>query len=223
VIAVGSRDCVRCESRRPSGPLFPVGSRDWRSISTGTGSLVLTPMSTPQEPVLELYFNRVPAGRLSNRLSCLSAGDSLWVAPRAAGWLTLAQVPQGEHLWLLPTGTAIGPFLSILKSAEPWARLGGPRSWRAHGSGPQLSGHDSGLRRPVRGPIFEGPLRRPRGHGSCCQRAYSRRHQERRLGGQSRNGSECRPVAGHDLRQPSHGARHGAGARIAWIEEKPPR
>jgi len=80
-------------------------------------------VNAPHESVLEFYFNRVPDGRLSNRLSCLCAGDSLWVAPRAAGRLTLAQVPQGEHLWLLSTGTAIGPFLSILKSEEPWARF----------------------------------------------------------------------------------------------------
>jgi len=80
-------------------------------------------VNAPHEPVLEFYFNRVPGGRLSNRLSCLCAGDSLWVAPRAAGRLTLPQVPQGEHLWLLSTGTAIGPFLSILKSEEPWERF----------------------------------------------------------------------------------------------------
>ena len=80
-------------------------------------------VNAPHEPVLEFYFNRVPGGRLSNRLSSLSVGDCLWVAPRAAGRLTLAQVPQSEHLWLLSTGTAIGPFLSILKSEEPWARF----------------------------------------------------------------------------------------------------
>jgi len=41
-------------------------------------------VNAPHEPVLEFYFNRVPGGRLSNRLSSLSAGDRLWVAPRAA-------------------------------------------------------------------------------------------------------------------------------------------
>jgi len=80
-------------------------------------------VSAPHEPVLEFYFNRVPGGQLSSRLSSLSAGDSLWVAPRAAGRLTLDQVPEAEHLWLLSTGTAIGPFLSILKSEEPWSRF----------------------------------------------------------------------------------------------------
>jgi ferredoxin--NADP+ reductase len=80
-------------------------------------------VNAPHESVLEFYFNRVPGGRLSNRLSCLCAGDTLWVAPRAGGRLTLAQVPEAEHLWLLSTGTAIGPFLSILKSEEPWSRF----------------------------------------------------------------------------------------------------
>jgi len=32
-------------------------------------------------------------------------------------------VPPGEHLWLLATGTALGPFLSILDTEAPWQRF----------------------------------------------------------------------------------------------------
>jgi ferredoxin--NADP+ reductase len=53
----------------------------------------------------------------------LRAGDPLWVMRKASGFLTLSEIPEARHLWLLSTGTAIGPFLSILHTAEPWERF----------------------------------------------------------------------------------------------------
>lgn len=82
-------------------------------------SLVNSPESTP----LEIYFGVVSGGPLSARLAQLNPGDPLWVAPRAAGFLTLAEVPDGDTLWLLATGTGLGPFLSMLKSADVWQRF----------------------------------------------------------------------------------------------------
>jgi ferredoxin--NADP+ reductase len=80
-------------------------------------------VSAPGEPVLEFYFSTVPAGPLSPRLSELKAGDTVLVAPRPNGFLVLDEVPPAIHLWLLSTGTGIGPFLSILKTPEPWQRF----------------------------------------------------------------------------------------------------
>lgn len=41
--------------------------------------------------------------------------------------MTLDEVPtgelQGEHLWFLSTGTAVGPFISMLLTDEPWQRF----------------------------------------------------------------------------------------------------
>ncbi|WP_210396441.1 ferredoxin--NADP reductase [Motiliproteus sediminis] len=71
----------------------------------------------------EFFFNSVPGGPLSNQLLELEIGDTIWLAPKAAGFLTLDEVPDGRELWLLATGTAIGPFLSILKTADPWQRF----------------------------------------------------------------------------------------------------
>ena len=42
---------------------------------------------------------------------------------RHRGFLCLNEVPDSKHLWMLSTGTAIGPFLSILKTREPWQRF----------------------------------------------------------------------------------------------------
>jgi len=82
-------------------------------------SLVNPPVSRP----LEFYCIEVPDGPLTSRLTKLTAGDKILVAPRAHGFMILDEVPQARHLWLMATGTGIGPFLSILATAKPWQRF----------------------------------------------------------------------------------------------------
>jgi len=89
------------------------------------GEMVARPYSfvnAPAERPHEFYYVLLPEGPLTPRLAALEAGDAIYLAPQAAGFLTLEEVPQGEHLWLLATGTALGPFLSILKTEAPWRR-----------------------------------------------------------------------------------------------------
>jgi ferredoxin--NADP+ reductase len=80
-------------------------------------------VNAPHEGIHEIYFNIVREGPLSPRLARLQPGDTLWVVPVANGFLTLDEVPEARHLWLLATGTALGPFLSILKTEAPWQRF----------------------------------------------------------------------------------------------------
>lgn len=80
-------------------------------------------VNPPADNVLEFYFNTVPNGTFTTRLSELEVGDSIWVSETPSGFFTLEEVPDAEHLWLLATGTAIGPFISILKTAAPWERF----------------------------------------------------------------------------------------------------
>lgn len=82
-------------------------------------SLVNPPGSAP----LEFYYNVVAHGPLSPRLAALRAGERVWVAPNPAGFLVLREVPDAENLWLLSTGTGLGPFLSILRTEAPWERF----------------------------------------------------------------------------------------------------
>ena len=79
-------------------------------------------VNTPRERHYEFYYNIVSDGPLTVRLARLQAGDAIWLAPRAAGFLVLSEVPDAENLWLLATGTGIAPFLSILKSDTAWRR-----------------------------------------------------------------------------------------------------
>lgn len=80
-------------------------------------------VNAPRERPLDFYFNIVPEGVLTKRMITLKPGDAVWTARKPAGFLTLSQLQDGEHLWLLSTGTAIGPFLSILKTEAPWRRF----------------------------------------------------------------------------------------------------
>lgn len=80
-------------------------------------------VNAPQERPLEIYFNEVPEGPLSPRLSDLMPGDRVFVSARASGVFTLENVVTRRHLWMLATGTALGVYLSMLKTAEPWERF----------------------------------------------------------------------------------------------------
>lgn len=80
-------------------------------------------VNAPGERPLEFCFSIVPDGPLSGRLAALNAGDTVLVAPHASGFLVLGEITSGRHLWLLATGAGIGPFLSILKTDEPWQRF----------------------------------------------------------------------------------------------------
>lgn len=80
-------------------------------------------VNAPDNPLLEFYFILVADGPLTHHLIRLQPGDTVYLAPRGAGFFVLDEVPAADHLWLLSTGTAIGPFLSILESNEVWQRF----------------------------------------------------------------------------------------------------
>lgn len=80
-------------------------------------------VNAPQDDVLEFYSIVVPDGPLSPRLHALEPGDPVLVGPKGGGFFTLDMVPDADTLWMLSTGTALGPFLSILRTEEPWQRF----------------------------------------------------------------------------------------------------
>ena len=80
-------------------------------------------VNAPHEPVLEFYSITVSEGPLSPRLAKLQAGDQIYVDKRVNGFFTLNEVSDSRDIWMLATGTALGPFLSILNSEEVWDRF----------------------------------------------------------------------------------------------------
>ena len=71
----------------------------------------------------EFYLVTIPQGQLTPYLDRLQVGDELLVQRSAAGFLTLDEVPAGRDLWLMATGTGVGPFVSILAEGSCWQQF----------------------------------------------------------------------------------------------------
>ena len=102
-----------------SGQFVRIGLSDGDEVLARPYSLV----NTAEEKYLEVYFNIVEDGPLSPRLFALKTGDEVLVADNPSGFLTADEIPECRHLWMIATGTGIGPFLSILKSNTVWQRF----------------------------------------------------------------------------------------------------
>ncbi len=90
------------------------------------GEVVAKPYSLVNpsyEKDLEIYYNTVQNGQLSNELAALKVGDTINVSQPAYGFFVLDQLPESKHLWMFATGTGVGPFISILRTSEVWARF----------------------------------------------------------------------------------------------------
>jgi len=81
-------------------------------------------VNAPKERPCEFHYVVVPEGPFSARLARLEPMDVVFLAPTPSGLFVLSAVPDAETLWLLATGTGIGPYVSMLKTEAPWRRFG---------------------------------------------------------------------------------------------------
>jgi ferredoxin--NADP+ reductase len=95
----------------PSGSAEPLLGRPY--------SFVNSPGMQPHE----FYFIVLPDGPLSPRLAELEAGDTVWLLATANGFFSIGEVAPADVLWCIATGTGLGPYLSILRTAEPWQKF----------------------------------------------------------------------------------------------------
>ena len=111
----------------PAGTPLPFEAGQFARLALDIGGeRVARPYSfvnAPGAAPLEFYYAIVAEGPLSPRLARLSPGERVYVAPNPAGFLVLSEVPEAATLWLVSTGTGIGPFLSILRTPTPWQRF----------------------------------------------------------------------------------------------------
>lgn len=104
---------------RPEGFRFTPGHYARLGLADKDGTLLWRPFSMvngQNEDVLEFVMVLVPDGEFSQCLRKLSQGSEILVEIRSLGFLTLDQLAPGKDLWLLASGTGIGPFISMLRS-----------------------------------------------------------------------------------------------------------
>lgn len=99
-----------------AGQFTKVGIEQDGKIISRPYSLV----SGPGDSDLEIIAVPVEDGSLSPKLHALQIGDTLKIMSPATGFLILDEVPQSRDLWLMATGTGVGPFLSILAAEQVW-------------------------------------------------------------------------------------------------------
>lgn len=87
------------------------------------GGIVWRPfsiVSAAYDEHLEFLAVLIPDGAFSARLEALKTGDTVFVEKASYGFLTLDQLAPGRELWLLASGSGLGPFVSILREPQVW-------------------------------------------------------------------------------------------------------
>ncbi|AON53882.1 ferredoxin--NADP reductase [Herbaspirillum seropedicae] len=110
---------------RPAGYRFTAGqfARLGLEIDGQIVSRAYSITSAEHEDVLEYYAIIVPGGQFTSRLDALQPGDPVWVEKLSYGFMTADRFSDGRQLWMLATGTGLGPYVSILQQPEVWQRF----------------------------------------------------------------------------------------------------
>jgi ferredoxin--NADP+ reductase len=75
--------------------------------------------SAPGEP-LEFFLSEVKDGALTPSLLGLAEGDTVRLDQTPLGFFVLSEVPEAPALWMVATGTGLGPYISILREGRVW-------------------------------------------------------------------------------------------------------
>lgn len=109
-------------SRDPNFRFTP-GQYARLGLQRANDNMVWRPFSVVSSTVdeyLEFFAILVPNGEFSDPLSNILKGDKIWVDKTSYGFMTIDGFAPGNDLWLLATGTGLGPFLSILRDSTTW-------------------------------------------------------------------------------------------------------
>ncbi len=120
-----SGDLFIFRTTRPESYRFVPGQYSRLGLPEG-GSMVWRPFSvtsSPADDFLEYYGVLVPGGLFTGMLHTLEAGAPVWLDKQVFGFMTADRFSDGEDLWMLSTGTGVGPFVSILRDAAVWRQF----------------------------------------------------------------------------------------------------
>ena len=77
-------------------------------------------VSPTADDFLEFLITLAPEGQCSKQFGRLQIGDEIQIDKSSFGFLTTQQLAPGRDLWVVASGTGLGPFLSILHEAALW-------------------------------------------------------------------------------------------------------
>jgi ferredoxin/flavodoxin---NADP+ reductase len=103
---------------------FTPGNYTRVGLGRADGNLVWRPfsvVSAASDSHLEFVATLVPGGQFSDLLAGIREGNPMRVDKSSYGFLTIDHFAPGKDLWLLASGTGLGPFVSILRDTATWA------------------------------------------------------------------------------------------------------
>ncbi|MDQ1237659.1 MAG: FAD-binding oxidoreductase [Wigglesworthia glossinidia] len=80
-------------------------------------------VNAPNNKNLEFYLVEAKSGKFSPILRALNPDENILITKYASGSFILNIIPECKNLWMISTGTAIGPYLSILQHGENLKRF----------------------------------------------------------------------------------------------------
>lgn len=73
-------------------------------------------VSAPADPELEFLVVLIPEGSFSRLLAQIEPGQPVAVESAVFGFFLETQLTAGDTLWMMATGTGIGPYISLLRT-----------------------------------------------------------------------------------------------------------
>jgi len=108
---------------RAAGFRFTPGHYARVGLHAQDGRIVWRPFSlasAAQDEHLEFFAVLVPGGQFSGLLAGIGERDPILLEKTSYGFLTIAHFAPGKDLWLLASGTGLGPYISILRDPATW-------------------------------------------------------------------------------------------------------
>lgn len=111
---------------RPPGYRFTPGNYGRLGLGLSAEDMVWRPLSVVSAPAddwLEFLLVLVPGGAFSERAAKLCPGHAINIEKACYGFLTVGQLAAGRDLWLLASGSGLGPFISIVRDPATWKKF----------------------------------------------------------------------------------------------------
>ena len=112
-------------STRPHGFAFKAGqyARLGLEIDGAMVSRAYSITSTPDDDFLEYLIVTVRNGQFTSTLDDLEIGAAIQVDRLSYGFMTPDRFTEGAALWMLATGTGVGPYISMLRERGIWRQF----------------------------------------------------------------------------------------------------